>query len=103
YAQWEDLLAQLAAHRAIVHRHFRQTVLAADERSSAEERLPHAAAWREAGQPEGQRRLEALGLDPDAAQPLNAALGALRTGPICARTDVTGRERLDRVMPLLLQ
>ncbi|AHK80275.1 glutamine-synthetase adenylyltransferase [Ectothiorhodospira haloalkaliphila] len=108
FSDWEEFEAALGRHMRRIHGHFEQ-VFAAPQRADEEEEA--------AAQPEAQRDLAALwagslgqerslsvlvglGLkDPEAA--LNA-VEQLRESSACRSLTSTGRERLDRLMPLML-
>ncbi len=104
-ADWSDLAALLAAARGRVRQHFHDVVfVTAAEAVEADVPVEQLAAlWRE---PEGEAGLSALsaaGIEPTEAASIQARLVALRRGALYRRMDEPSRQRLDTVMPPLLE
>ena len=97
YDQWRDFELDLERHREIVHSHFEQ-VFAAPQREAAGQDDALEAVW--AGAPGSAGLLAQRGFDhPEAVLDIIARLRDSRRYKSLTRQ---GRERLDRLMPLLL-
>ncbi|MCC5862978.1 MAG: bifunctional [glutamate--ammonia ligase]-adenylyl-L-tyrosine phosphorylase/[glutamate--ammonia-ligase] adenylyltransferase [Gammaproteobacteria bacterium] len=102
---WSELAAQLAAVRGRVRRHFHDVVFVTAAETVATDAAVEglAALWRE---PEGDAGLAALrraGIEAADAAAVQERLVALRRGSLYRRMDEPSRQRLDTVMPPLLE
>lgn len=102
---WSTLAAQLAAARGRVRQHFHDVVFVtaaeAVEADTAVETL--AALWREPEGEAGLATLVAAGIESGEASEIQAQLAGLRRGALYRRMDEPSRQRLDAVMPPLLE
>ncbi|MDD3449810.1 MAG: bifunctional [glutamate--ammonia ligase]-adenylyl-L-tyrosine phosphorylase/[glutamate--ammonia-ligase] adenylyltransferase [Gammaproteobacteria bacterium] len=104
YADWTGFLKALRGHMGTVHAHFEQVIAAPQAEAPAAESGGHAdleSVWRgrfDAGQ--AREVLARAGLD-DVAE-VHRRLEQLRGGTTARVLGRQGRERLDRLMPLLL-
>ncbi len=98
YEQWELFEADLRRHMAVVHSHFEQVFSAPQREQAAEQGSVFDAVWQ--GSDEAQATLQAQGFDDPAAA--EAVLTGLRESRRYQNLMPQARERLDRLMPLLL-
>jgi [glutamine synthetase] adenylyltransferase / [glutamine synthetase]-adenylyl-L-tyrosine phosphorylase len=106
YGEWTEFLRDLSRHRRRVHEHFNQ-VFAAPQGADRGDGRPDddqallASIW--AGD-RGAEKAEAVLADRGFKDPAKALewIEDLRGSPACRALTATGRERLDRLMPLLL-
>ncbi len=101
YPDWPAFERELIRHRGLVHGHF--TGLFRSARPPGAEPVADALAgvWLGSAEPEaGREALRQAGYREP--QPVVALLEGLRRGPACRVLSSEGRERLDRLVPLLL-
>ncbi len=106
FADWSAFQRALSSHRRRVHEHFDQ-VFAAPQGGHRDDGRPEddqavlASVW--AGDRSGEKA-EAILSERGFADPAKALewVEDLRGSPVCRALTATGRERLDRLMPLLL-
>lgn len=103
YGDWESFRAALAGQMRRVHEHFEQIFAAPqadeDERDGGERRF--ARLWARGTAEELAAMLNELGYTQ--AEAAARQLIDLRDSAACRSLTETGRERLDRLMPLLVQ
>ena len=103
FGDWDSFGAELGHHRERVRHHFAEVIAPVDDSDEGEESGgPWATLWSgELEADESTTLLEQLGYD----QPAEAAklLDNLRNNRKLLALQQIGRERLDRVMPLLLE
>jgi glutamate-ammonia-ligase adenylyltransferase len=101
YARWEDFQAALARHQRRAHEHFQSVFAAPQGEAPAEDELGLVAIWAGAlDEAAAQDALARAGFGEPAAA--LALLRGLREGGAYGALTAGGRERLDRLMPLLL-
>ncbi|MEW8693053.1 MAG: bifunctional [glutamate--ammonia ligase]-adenylyl-L-tyrosine phosphorylase/[glutamate--ammonia-ligase] adenylyltransferase [Candidatus Thiodiazotropha endolucinida] len=101
YACWDDLSSQLEHYRRRVQEHF-DMVFAAPQTSSDEETQPLTAVWHDSvDQEQAIEALRAAGFS-NSEQALRQ-LHTFRGSHAYRRLSTKGRERLDQLMPLLLE
>ena len=101
FADWEGFFQELEHHRQRVQGHF-DSVFAAPRAEEEQEERPMRRVWEQqldAGQ--AQRVLEQAGF-ADATKVM-AGLEAFRGSHACRNMGAKGRERLEQLMPLLLE
>jgi glutamate-ammonia-ligase adenylyltransferase len=103
FARPEDFDRALEGHRRAVHGHFRLLLAAPDGlREESPEVLELAGIWQNlAEEPGALAVLSRLGFDP--APEALRLLGELREDPDTRALSPTGRQRLDRLIPLALR
>ncbi len=101
FASWQAFHAQLRRHCAKVHGQFEQMFSAPQRETGGDDAQGLAGVWLDSVDADTARaRLAAAGYrDIDGVHGL---LGALRAGGAYSALSSEGRERLDRLMPLLL-
>ena len=100
FADWEGFSVALERHRRRVQGHF-DGVFAAPQAEGESER-PLTVLWRRPGpDSESQRALGEAGFDDPAAA--LARLDAFRDTPALRYLGIRGRERMDQLMPLVLE
>jgi glutamate-ammonia-ligase adenylyltransferase len=102
FADWEAFLAVLESHRHRVQGHFEQVFAAPQTEREEEEEAPLLNLWR--GHLEGEEAESVLvkaGF-PDGADALRMLEG-FRDSPACRRVEKRGHQRLEQLMPLLLE
>jgi len=101
FDSWEAFLTRLRHHGAHVQAQFEQTLRMLPRAAAADDAHGLTDVWLDSVEADTARaRLAAVGYrDADAAR---AVLRALREGGDCALLSTTSRERLDRLMPVLL-
>jgi glutamate-ammonia-ligase adenylyltransferase len=101
FDDWKSFSSALDRHRRRVQGHF-DSVFAAPHTEEGPDELPLATLWRRpAGEDEARHVLAAAGFDdPAAAQ---ARLDAFRDSPAVRVLGPRGRERMDQLVPLLLE
>ena len=100
FADWEGFSVVLERHRRRVQGHF-DSVFAAPQAEGESER-PLTVLWRRPGSPgESQRSLGEAGFDDPAAAQVR--LDAFRDTPALRYLGVRGRDRMDQLMPLVLE
>ncbi|MCC5793953.1 MAG: bifunctional [glutamate--ammonia ligase]-adenylyl-L-tyrosine phosphorylase/[glutamate--ammonia-ligase] adenylyltransferase [Chromatiales bacterium] len=99
---WATLERELNHQRERIHRHFRQVVFRG-QGESPELQTPDllARAWSIAGQPAAEALLTEAGFAE--AGLVGERLASLRGSSLYARMDEIGRQRLDALVPALLQ
>jgi glutamate-ammonia-ligase adenylyltransferase len=101
FADWDQLKPVLERHRRRVQGHF-DAVFAAPQAEEAGPATPVTDLWRSSG--DGERALAALRgagfQDPEAAL---ERISAFRASRACRSLSSRGRERLEQLMPLLLE
>ncbi len=101
FGDWESFAAVLERHRRRVQAHF-DGVFAAPHTEEGPQERPLAEVWRQPGSEEDTRlALAAAGFD-DPAQ-AQARLDAFRDAPAVRVLGPRGRERMDQLMPLVLE
>jgi glutamate-ammonia-ligase adenylyltransferase len=101
FADWAGLAEVLARHRRRVQGHF-DKVFAAPQVEEEEEEGPYAALWQESLDPTQAGELLTTAGFADATAVL-ARLQSFRESAACRSLGSRGRERLDRLMPMLLE
>jgi len=98
---WPEFHAALARHRQRVHEHFQSVFAAPQGEAPPEDEKGLHAVWAGLLDADGTRAvLKQVGFtDAEAARVL---LAGLRDGAVYAALTANGRERLDRLMPLLV-
>jgi glutamate-ammonia-ligase adenylyltransferase len=101
FDDWDGFHARLRRHMRKVHGHFEQVFVAPQGEQPRDESQGLAAVWSQSvDAATAAQRLAAAGYpEPEAALTL---LHALRGGSAYGTLSAQGRERLDRLMPLLL-
>jgi glutamate-ammonia-ligase adenylyltransferase len=101
YVEWAEFEKELRRHMAHVHDHFEQVFAAPQREQAAEQGSEFDAVWSGQAVAEiASNILQRHGYQqPDEVLRL---LERLREGSACRSLSVRGRERLDRLMPLLL-
>jgi glutamate-ammonia-ligase adenylyltransferase len=101
-SDWEALLAELGRHQACVSGHFDRFVFGASGRGATAVRIDLGRLW--ATQAEGAVLAESLGRAgfADAAQAAQMLL-ALRASALVRKLDEAGRQRLQALLPRLLE
>ena len=101
-AGWAEVEAQRARHRDTVSRHFRDVVFRGEAAGAAPRGGQLREVWREEASPEAAAGLlgEAGFADPPAVL---ERLRRLRAASSLQRLDAPGRERLDALMPAVLE
>ncbi|UCE89592.1 MAG: bifunctional [glutamate--ammonia ligase]-adenylyl-L-tyrosine phosphorylase/[glutamate--ammonia-ligase] adenylyltransferase [Pseudomonadota bacterium] len=101
YADWPAFAAQLAAHRARVQGHFERVFEAPQIEAGEGEALDFEGVW--AGSVSDAQADEMLGeAGYGNTQEVRRRLAALRTSRLRKTASAQGRQRLDRLMPLLV-
>jgi len=101
YPAWEPLAAQIDRHRAVVSQHFKEIVFRGEGVRSQAGGGPLRQVWREQGDPDSAAALlSAAGFAEPAA--VLECLRQLRATGSLQRLDETGRQRLDALMPVVL-
>ncbi|ODC02216.1 bifunctional glutamine synthetase adenylyltransferase/deadenyltransferase [Terasakiispira papahanaumokuakeensis] len=102
FADWSELMSALDKQRVIVRRHFDAVIAAPDEESDVESSGDWHHFWQDdLSQAEAEQWLSEAGY-PDAPTVLRR-LKALRDGRPVQSMQRVGRERLDTLMPLVLE
>ena len=96
YASWEEFLLALNAHRQQVEQHFSR-VFADDD----DQQHPLEKAWLADDESLAETLLAEAGFD--AAQDVMRQLQAFRQTPACRTLPETARQKLDQLMPQLLE
>jgi glutamate-ammonia-ligase adenylyltransferase len=100
YEKWEDLIAELDAHRAAVSEEFDAVMAPARQARNSDKTVGWNAIWKRCLDDDiDSAAFEAAGFTPVA--PVIAALEGLLGSPILRAASVRSRERLDRVIPSL--
>ena len=105
FADWPRFARRLEHHTEIVHRHFQGLLAGAEEAESGPESATHevlAHFWHSLSLDEATRHgLVAAGFEaPEAVRPL---LEHLHDDPTTRALSMEGRQRLDRLLPILIQ
>jgi len=101
YGGWEEFLRELERHRRRVHGHFELSFHAPQAEPEREGAQSLLAVWKDALDPAAAEAVLVAHGYRDPPQVL-ALLRGLREGAAWSAMSAEGRERLDRLMPLLL-
>ena len=105
FTDWQSFARRLERYTEIVHRHFQGLLAGSEDAESGPESATHevlAQLWHSLSLDEATRRgLVAAGFEaPEAVRPL---LEHLHEDPTTRALSVEGRQRLDRLLPILIQ
>jgi glutamate-ammonia-ligase adenylyltransferase len=103
FADWATFMAQLDVHREHVRRHFSEIIEPVEEGTpqEADDNAIWASLWMEEIETdEGVQQLESLNIDEAAAS--WELIADLKHSPRVAELQAVARERLDKLMPMLL-
>lgn len=102
YADWSSLLADCNAHREAVHRSFTQLLHETEQQKDSSEDASLAGLWLQALEPdEALQRLQQSGMKD--ADEVWRQLQQFRDSSVLKSMSATGRQRLDTLMPTLLE
>ncbi len=101
YATWQDFVTDLEKHRVHVHEHFEQVFAAPQNDDASEESLHVTPLWLgELEEDDAIARLVELGFSE--GDGLWRRIKSIHTSHAYHRLSGRGRERMDRLMPLLI-
>jgi len=100
YADWEDFQQELLKHRINVHEHFEQ-VFEAPQGEANEDTLSMTPLWLgELDDDDAMEHLQEMGFEQ--VEEIWRQIKSLRTGRQYQRLSARGRERMDKLMPILI-
>lgn len=101
YSSWNTYIKELSRHRGRVQEHFEQVFAAPQSTEENADTRQYAVLWH--GRLEKEQAIQRLTeLDFDEAETIWNKLTALRHGRAYEHLSAQGRDRMDRLMPLLI-